>query len=261
MRRYEGSVVLITGAAGGFGSEAARRFAGEGARLLLSDIRDEPLEAVAAPLRAEGAEVETLAGDVSAWETADALVARAVERFGGLDVAVNNAGIGGGLGKLSQVPVEEAQRIFSINLMGVFLALKAQIPQMERQFAESGRRGAILNVASVAGVIGAPLLSVYSAAKHGVVGLTKSAAGECARKGIRINCLCPAFAETQMVTDFLDKMSGSAEEARARVLSNMPMRRFGQPDEVVQAMLWACAPENAFMTGHALVLDGGLSAV
>ncbi len=261
MTRYQDAVVLITGAAGGFGSIAAQRFAAEGAKLLLSDLESDAVERVAEPLRAAGSEVEVLAGDVSQWETAEALVERAKSHFAGLDVAINNAGIGGGLAKLSKIPVEEAQRIFSINLMGVFLAMKAQIPLMEQQFAASGRRSAILNVASVAGVVGAPLISVYAAAKHGVVGLTKSAAGESARKGIRINCLCPAFAETQMVTGFLKKMSGSEEDARTRVLSNMPMRRFGEPKEVVQAMLWACAPENSFMTGHALVLDGGLSAV
>ncbi len=261
MTRYQDSVVLITGAAGGFGKVAARRFAAEGANLLLSDIAAAPLEAAADELRADGVAVETLPGDVSTWETAEALVARAVERFGGLDVAINNAGIGGGLAKLPKIEVADAQRLIAINLMGVFLAMKAQIPLMERQFADQGRRGVILNMASVAGVIGAPLLSVYSAAKHGVVGLTKSAAGECARKGIRINCLCPAFAETQMVAAFLEKMGGSEEEARARVVSNMPMRRFATADEVVQAMLWACSAENAFMTGHALTLDGGLSAV
>ncbi len=261
MTRYQDSVVLITGAAGGFGRVAAERFAGEGAKLLLSDLKREAVESVAQPLRAAGSEVEVLAGDVSEWEKAEALVTRALQRFGCLDVAINNAGVGGRLAKLAKIPVEEAQRIVSINLMGVFLAMKAQIPPMERQFAETGRRGAILNLASVAGVVGAPLLSVYAAAKHGVVGLTKSAAGECARKGIRINCLCPAFAETRMVTDFIEKMGGSEAEARDRVVSNMPMRRFGEPEEVVQAMLWACSLENSFMTGHAIVLDGGLSAV
>ena len=205
--------------------------------------------------------VETLAGDVSRWETAEALVARAVAAYGRLDVAVNNAGIGGGIAKLPQIEVAQAERLFAINLMGVFLALKAQIPAMERQFAEDGRGGVILNLASVAGVVGAPLLAVYSAAKHGVVGLTKSAAGETARKGIRINCLCPAFARTAMVESFLERMEGEAEEAEARVVAHMPMRRMAGPEEVVQAILWACAPENSFMTGHALVLDGGLSAV
>ncbi|MEO1191243.1 MAG: glucose 1-dehydrogenase [Pseudomonadota bacterium] len=260
-QRFKDASVLITGAAGGFGRLAARRFAEEGAKLLLCDLSPERLEGVAAPLRAEGFAVETLAGDVSQWETAEALVSRACDLYGRLDVAINNAGIAGQLRKLPEVPVEEAQRVLSVNLLGVFLAMKAQIPVMEAQFAESGQGGVILNVASVAGLVGAPLLSVYGATKHGVVGLTKSAAGEYGRKGIRINCLCPAFADTDMVTGFMVGMRGTPEEARARVVANMPMRRFAEPAEVVQAMLWACAPENSFMTGHSLTLDGGLSAV
>jgi len=259
--RFKNDSVLITGATGGFGSLAAQRFADEGARLLLSDLDGDALDRVATPLRARGIAVETLAGDVSSWETAAALAERAVSVYGRLDVAVNNAGLGGGLAKLPQVQIEQAQRLIAVNLTGVFLAMRAQIPIMEGQFAETGRGGVILNLASVAGVIGAPLLSVYSATKHGVVGLTKSAAGESARKGVRINCLCPAFAKTQMVSAFVTKMEGNPQEAEARVVGNMPMRRMGEPDEVVQAMLWACSPENSFMTGHALVLDGGLSAV
>ncbi len=260
-KSYQDDVVLITGAAGGFGRLAARRFAEAGARLLLSDLEAEDLEAVAAPLRADGAVVECLAGDVSRWETAQGLVARAVDVFGRLDVAINNAGVGGLLKKLPGIEVAEAERVLAVNLMGVFLAMKAQIPVMEAQFAAGGRGGAILNVASVAGVVGAPMLAIYAAAKHGVVGLTKSAAGECARKGVRINCLCPAFADTAMVSEFLDEMRGDKEQALERVVSNMPMRRLADPQEVVQAMLWACSSENGFMTGHALVIDGGLSAV
>ena len=131
----------------------------------------------------------------------------------------------------------------------VFLAMKHQLPIMERQ-----NSGVILNVSSVAGVVGAPLLAAYSAAKHGVVGLTKSAAGEYARKGIRINAICPAFAETHMLTGMLDQMRGGADAATQRIVSNMPMRRFARPEEIVQAMLWICSRENSFMTGHALFL-------
>ncbi len=148
------------------------------------------------------------------------------------------------------------QQMLAVNVFGVFLAMKHQLPIMERQSS-----GAILNVSSVAGVVGAPLLAAYSAAKHAVIGLTKSAAGEYARKGVRINAICPAFAETHMLTGMLDQMRGGAEAATQRIVSNMPMRRFARPEEIVQAMLWICSRENSFMTGHALVLDGGLSAV
>ncbi|GAB5471359.1 MAG: glucose 1-dehydrogenase [Rhodospirillales bacterium] len=259
--RFQGASVLITGAAGGFGSLAAKRFAEEGAKLIVSDRDGEGLERTVAGLRDGGAAVVAHPGDVSLWHTAADLVGAAQEAYGRLDVAINNAGVGGILQKLPDIEVAEAEGVFAINLMGIFLAMKAQIPVMEAQFAASGKGGAILNVASVAGLVGAPLLSVYAAAKHGVVGMTKSAAGESARKGVRINCLCPAFADTQMVAGFLKEMRGSEEEARGRVVANMPMRRFAEPEEVVQAMLWASAPENSFMTGHALAIDGGLSAV
>jgi NAD(P)-dependent dehydrogenase (short-subunit alcohol dehydrogenase family) len=148
------------------------------------------------------------------------------------------------------------QQMLAVNVFGVFLAMKHQLPAMQQQ-----NTGAILNVSSVAGIVGAPLLAAYSAAKHGVIGLTKSAAGEYAGKGIRINAICPAFAETHMLTDMLGQMRGGAEAASQRIVSNMPMRRFARPEEIVQAMLWICSRENSFMTGHALVLDGGLSAV
>jgi NAD(P)-dependent dehydrogenase (short-subunit alcohol dehydrogenase family) len=127
---------------------------------------------------------------------------------------------------------------------------------MERQ-----GRGVILNVSSAAGVTGAPLMSAYAAAKHGVIGLTKSAAGEYARKGVRVNAICPSFTATPMVTGMLGEMRGSAEEAKARLLGAIPMRRVAEPEEIVQAMLWICSPQNSFMTGHALVVDGGLTAL
>lgn len=259
--RFGGLSVLVTGAAGGFGSLAARRFGKEGARLILSDLAEEPLQALAKDLRTDGIEVEALARDVSEPETAAVLVDQAVAAYGRLDVAVNNAGIAHPFAKLEAIEPAIFERMLAVNLTGVFLALRSQIPTMQRQFSLTGTGGVILNVASVAGVVGAPLLSAYAAAKHGVVGLTKSAAGECARKGVRINALCPAFAGTAMVEDALAQMPGERDESVERLVSNMPMRRLAKPEEVVEAMLFACAPDNGFMTGHALVLDGGLSAV
>ena len=196
------------------------------------------------------------AGDVREEATHRKLVAHAIDTYGRLDVAINNAGIAHSFTKLTDTDDAVMQQMLAVNVMGVFLAMKYQLPVMERQ-----NSGAILNVSSVAGVVGAPLLAAYSAAKHGVIGLTKSAAGEHARKGIRINAICPAFAETHLLTGMLDQMRGGAEAATQRIVSNMPMRRFARPEEIVQAMLWICSRENSFMTGHALVLDGGLSAV
>jgi NAD(P)-dependent dehydrogenase (short-subunit alcohol dehydrogenase family) len=251
---YKDQVVLITGAAGGFGRLAAAEFARAGAKLVLCDLDAKKLEELKSSLH--GADVLIEAGDVSEDATHRHLVAHATDAYGRLDVAINNAGVAHAFTKITETDDTVMQQMLAVNVFGVFLAMKHQLPIMERQ-----NSGVILNVSSVAGVVGAPLLAAYSAAKHGVVGLTKSAAGEYARKGIRINAICPAFAETHMLTGMLDQMRGGADAATQRVVSNMPMRRFARPEEIVQAMLWICSRENSFMTGHALVLDGGLSAV
>jgi NAD(P)-dependent dehydrogenase (short-subunit alcohol dehydrogenase family) len=251
---YKDQVVLITGAAGGFGRLAAAEFARAGAKLILCDLSADELEEVRSSLATSDVAIEP--GDVSQEETHRRLVARATNGHGRLDIAINNAGVAHAFTKITDTDNATMQQMLAVNVFGVFLAMKHQLPVMERQNA-----GAILNVSSVAGIVGAPLLAAYSAAKHAVIGLTKSAAGEYARKGIRINAICPAFAETHMLTGMLDQMRGGAEAARQRIVSNMPMRRFARPEEIVQAMLWICSRENSFMTGHALVLDGGLSAV
>jgi NAD(P)-dependent dehydrogenase (short-subunit alcohol dehydrogenase family) len=255
-RRYEGAAVLITGAASGFGRLAAERFAAEGARLALGDVSERGLTETADLVRGLGGEVVARVTDVAKPEDAEALVQASVAAYGRLDVALNNAGIGHGSAKLPDIPLDEMRRVIEVDLVGVFLAMKYQLPVMERQGG-----GVILNVASAAGVTGAPLMSAYAAAKHGVVGLTKSAAGEYARKGVRINAICPSFAGTPMVTGMLAHMHGSAEEASKRLLTSVPMRRIAEPEEIVQAMLWICSPQNSFMTGHSLVLDGGLTAL
>src|SRR3954453_11123580 len=251
---YKDRVVLITGAAGGFGRLAAAEFARAGAKLVLCDLDAEKLDQLKSSLA--GSDVIVEAGDVGEDATHRRLVAHAIDAYGRLDVAINNAGVAHAFTKITETDNAIMQQMLAVNVMGVFFATKYQLPVMERQ-----NSGAIVNVSSVAGIVGAPLLAAYSAAKHAVIGLTKSAAGEYARKGIRINAICPAFAETHMLTGMLDQMRGGAEAASQRIVSNMPMRRFARPEEIVQAMLWICSPENSFMTGHALVLDGGLSAV
>jgi len=258
--RFEGAAVIITGAACGFGRTAAERFAAKGASLVLSDLDQAGLTAVADAVRQQGCAVEAIPADVAKEETAAILVRTALERFGRLDVAVNNAGIVHPFAKLADLDAAVMERMFGVNVMGVFHGLKHQIPAMERLFTETGRTGAILNVASVAGLVGAPLLSAYAAAKHAVVGLTRSAAAETARRGVRINALCPAFTRTNMVKGSLHEMRGTEEEAIARIVATMPMRRLGEPAEIVDAMLWICSPANSFMTGQAIAVDGGPSA-
>jgi NAD(P)-dependent dehydrogenase (short-subunit alcohol dehydrogenase family) len=258
MSRFEGLTVLVTGATGGFGSRAAQRFAGEGARLVLSDLEAGPLEELAASLQAETA---MLAGDIADENLSESLVKLAVERFGKLDIAINNAGVAQSFVRLPQVPSDEARRIIEIDLLGVFYAMKYQIPIMEKQNRKNGHGGIIVNIASVAGLTGAARLSVYAAAKHGVVGLTRSAAAEYAAKGIRVNAVCPSYARTNMVGDFVKLAAGREAEAITELTRGVPMKRVAEVDEVVEVILFAADPKNSFMTGHALSVDGGITAI
>jgi len=256
--RFAGLTAIVTGATGGFGRRTAERLAQEGARLVLSDMNEAALKEFAASLPTETA---IRAGDISDESLSEALVELALERFGTLDVAINNAGIAQSFVKLPQVPSDEARRIIDIDLMGVFYALKHQLPAMERQNRASGRTAAIVNIASVAGLAGAPRLSVYSAAKHGVVGLTRSAAAEYATKGIRVNAVCPSFARTAMALDFLKMSPKGIEESAADLTRGVPMKRLAEVDEIIEVILFAGDPRNSFMTGQALAADGGITAI
>ena len=255
MGRFAGMTVLITGAAGGFGLAAAERFAAEGAHLVLSDIDATRLEQAAAGLKAQTA---LLAGDIADETLSQRLVELAFSRFGRLDVAINNAGIVHDFMKLPQTPSDLARRVFDIDLLGMFFALKHQIPALEAQHRDTGLKSAIVNIASVAGIAGAPKLAVYAAAKHGVIGLTRSTAVECANKGVRINAVCPSFARTAMVTEVLGTNNTSGE---ADLTRGVPMRRLAEVDEIIEVVLFAADPKNSFMTGQALAADGGITAI
>lgn len=256
MRRYAGKTVLITGAASGFGRLAAQRFSAEGADVVLGDIQEAALAETQRSVEAAGGRAVAVVTDVSKLADCQALVRAGLDRFGRLDVALNNAGVAHGTIKLVDTDEALMRKMFEVNVMGVFNGLKAQIPVMEGQGG-----GAILNTASVAGVTGAPLLAAYAAAKHAVIGLTKTVSAEVARKGIRVNAICPAFAETPMLNETLLEDGRPKDEKISRLVQTMPMRRPGTADEIVQAMLWICSPENSFMTGHSLVVDGGLTAL
>lgn len=258
MARFTGLTAIVTGATGGFGRRTAERLAEEGARLVLSDIAEAPLAEFAGTLPTE---TEIHAGDVSVESLSETLVNLALERFGTLDIAINNAGVAQSFVKLPLVPSDEARRIIDIDLMGVFYALKHQLPAMEKQNRLTGRTAAIVNIASVAGLAGAPRLSVYSAAKHGVVGLTRSAAAEYATRGIRVNAVCPSFARTAMALDFLKMSPKSLEESSADLTRGVPMKRLAEVDEIVEVILFACDPKNTFMTGQSLAADGGITAI
>jgi len=257
--RFKDKVVIVTGACGGIGSKAVEGFLEEGALVLASDLEKEQLEELKTNFNTS--RLITLAGDVRKSSTHLSLVETAVKTFGGLDIALNNAGISHEVVKLPLIEEEVARRVFDIDLMAVFLAMRAQLPIMAEQFSKTGRCGAIVNVSSAAGLVAAPLMSVYSAAKHGVIGLTKSAAAEYAKRGVRINSICPAFTKTAMVEGFFENTQQDREKAIERLTQGMPMSRMAEVSEIIVGILFAADPSNSFMTGNSIAIDGGLTAV
>ena len=257
--RFKDKVVIVTGACGGIGSKAVEGFLEEGALVLASDLEKEQLKELKTNFNTS--RLITLAGDVRKSSTHLSLVETAVTTFGGLDIALNNAGVSHEVVKLPLIEEEVARRVFDIDLMAVFLAMRAQLPIMAEQFSKTGRCGAIVNVSSAAGLVAAPLMSVYSAAKHGVIGLTKSAAAEYAKRGVRINSICPAFTKTAMVEGFFENTQQDREKAIERLTQGMPMSRMAEISEIIVGILFAADPSNSFMTGNSIAIDGGLTAV
>lgn len=248
---FNNKVVMITGAASGFGKMLAEQLAGLGAGLVLGDRNETALAEVAASLRASGAEVLAMHCDVSRETDVKALVQAGVENFGRLDIGVNNAGMSSPMKSLLDTEESDLDINFAVNAKGVFFGMKYQIRQMLTQGG-----GTVLNVSSMAGLGGAPKLAAYCAAKHAVIGLTKTAAVEFGRKNIRVNAICPFYSLTPMVTDSL----AADLETQQFLAAGSPMKRLGQPQEIVSAMLMLCAPENSYMNGQAIAVDGGVSA-
>jgi NAD(P)-dependent dehydrogenase (short-subunit alcohol dehydrogenase family) len=247
----QGKVVLVTGGASGIGRAAARALAREGAAVVVADINAVGGEETVRPIKAAGGQALFAHADVSKASDVEAMVAVAIRAFGGLDCAFNNAGIGGTYSRVPDKTEEEWDAVFDINLKGVWLCMKYEIPAM----LERGG-GAIVNMASLAGLAGFAYGSAYAAVKHGVVGLTKSAALEYARQNIRVNAVCPGYTDTPMVSGMIEAVPRMAEVTRT--LS--PMRRLGEPDEIADAVVWLCSDKASFITGHALPLDGGVTA-
>jgi NAD(P)-dependent dehydrogenase (short-subunit alcohol dehydrogenase family) len=245
-RSFEGKVVLVTGAAGGIGRATAVAFGRRGARVVIADVAD--LAATAAEVRCAGAEVLAVTCDVSRDDDVRALVARAVERFGRLDCAYNNAGIEGEPAATHECSEENWDRTLAVNLKGVWLCLRHEIPQMLKQGG-----GTIVNCASVAGLVGIAGLPAYEASKHGVVGLTRTAALETVKQNIRINAVCPGA----ILTPMLERFMASSPEARATVVASEPIGRIGKPEEIAECVLWLCSDASSFVTGQALAADGG----
>lgn len=248
--RFAGKSVLVTGAGSGIGRATATAFAAEGARLIVCDVNDSAGQGTVALIRERGGEAEFVHSDVSRATDCAAMVERALSRFGRLDVAFNNAGINLQVAPIAEVDEGDWQKILGVNLTGVFLSMKYEIPAMKR----SGG-GRIINTASVGGLIGTAGITPYCATKHGVVGLTKSAALDHIKDGIRINAICPGGTLTPMLTEWFK----DPEVARAKV-AETPIGRMAEPSEIARAVLFLASEESSFMVGHALVADGGLTA-
>lgn len=251
MTEWASKVVIVTGGTSGIGREAAVLFAKKGARVVAAGRRENEGNLTLDLIRGAGGEGLFVKTDVSQASEVKALVEKTVAAFGGLDCAFNNAGIEGTWTPIVEQAEEDWDRTIDINLKGAWLCLKFEMQQMLKQ----GRGGAIVNNSSVAGFIGSYGVAAYSASKHGVLGLTKSAALEVAKNGIRVNAVCPAVIETPMA----DRLFG-APEVNKRALELHPIGRFGKPSEVAEAVLWMCSSAASFMTGQSLVLDGGFLA-
>jgi NAD(P)-dependent dehydrogenase (short-subunit alcohol dehydrogenase family) len=249
----EGRSSLVTGGGGGIGRASALAFAREGARVAVADIDPDTAAETAAMIGSAGGEAIALSGDVSREPEMRAIIERVVAAFGRLDCAFNNAGISGyqveaaGL-KTAQWPEASFDRMIAVNLKGVWLALRHEIPIMEKNGG-----GAIVNTGSIAGLIGLPTSSAYVAAKHGVIGLTQTAALEYAGSGIRINAVCPGYIRTRMTEDTMRRRG-------PEILANTPLARMGEPEEIAEMVVWLSSERASFVTGAAFNVDGGWMA-
>ena len=248
---FEGKVGLVTGGTSGIGRETAVLFAKAGAKVVVTGRREVQGNETIEMVRAAGGDALFVKSDVSKAAEVETLIQKVVERFGRLDIAFNNAGVEGVQAPIVRQSEEDWDRTIAINLKGVWLCLKYEIRQMLRQ----GGGGAIVNMASTIGLIGTAGVAAYSASKHGVIGLTKTAALENAKSGIRINAVCPGFTETPMADRIF-----RAPAVRKYVVDCHPIGRFGRPAEIAEAVVWMCSDRASFMTGQSLVLDGGFLA-
>ncbi len=249
--RLDGKTILITGAATGIGRATAQLAAERGARVVVADVADEAAGQTVRAIADAGGEAHYIPTDVSDAASVKQLVLSTVERFGALDGAFNNAGISGDTAITARCSEDNFDRIMAINLKGVWLCMKEEI----RAMLDAGG-GAIVNTASVAGLVGAAGTPVYSAAKHGVVGLTRTAALEYARKGIRVNAVCPGVIDTPMIEQF----TREGPVAREQLTQLEPLGRLGKPEEIAAATVFLLSDDSSFVTGTAMPVDGGYTA-
>jgi NAD(P)-dependent dehydrogenase (short-subunit alcohol dehydrogenase family) len=252
-QRFSGKVALVTGGASGIGQACAQLFAREGASVIVSDVALEGGQHTVRLIEEGGGEASFVETDVSKAAQVEALVGRTVETYGRLDYAFNNAGIEGRMAtNTADYPEEDWNRVIAINLKGVWLCMKNEIAQMLRQGG-----GSIVNNSSVEGLVGLQGTSAYAASKHGVLGLTKTAALEYAQSGIRVNAVCPGLIRTPMVERYT---GGDAETEAQWAAIFEPVGRMGSSEEVAEAVVWLCSEAASFVTGHAMAVDGGFLA-
>ncbi len=248
----EGKVALVTGAAGGIGRAAAQIFAREGASVVVSDLQEAAGAETVQLIRDAGGEAIFVRCDVTQSADVEKLVRSAVGTYGRLDCAYNNAGVEGAWTRIHECTEENFDLNYNVNLKGVFFCIKYQV----KQFLAQGGPGAIVSTASIAGLVGSKNAGAYVAAKHGVVGLTKTAALEYATKGIRVNAVCPGVIRTPM----LERMFQQNPKMEAPMLGFEPIGRFGMPSEIGEAAVWLCSEQASFVTGLAMAVDGGAIA-
>ena len=247
----EGKIALVTGAGSGIGRESALAFAASRARVMVSDVVVEGGEETVAQIKAAGGDATFMRADVSQGADVEALIRQTVETYGRLDCAHNNAGIEGDMAPTADCTEANWDRTIAINLKGVWLCMRYEIPQMLEQGG-----GVIVNTSSVAGLVGFVNLPAYVATKHGVAGLTRTAALEYAQQGIRVNAVCPGVINTPMI----DRIVAGDAEAEAQFTALEPVGRMGSPAEVAQAVVWLCSDAASFVTGVAMPVDGGFVA-
>ena len=245
---FSGKVAVVTGAASGMGLATAQAFAQSGAAVVLADFKEDAVRAEAEKLVAAGHKALAVRCDVSDDAEVAAMVDRTVDEFGRLDAAFNNAGVMARIAATGESTREDWDRVIGVNLRGVWSCMKQELRQMERQGS-----GAIVNNASVGALTGNPGIASYIASKHGVVGLTRTAALEYVKRGIRVNAVNPGLIDTQVARDVVD----GDEQAYGDIAKHVPIGRAGRPEEIASVVLWLCSPGASYVVGHALTVDGG----
>jgi NAD(P)-dependent dehydrogenase (short-subunit alcohol dehydrogenase family) len=249
-RPFDDKVALVTGAGGGIGRATAELFAAQGAKVLAVDLREELAAETVASIEGAGGTGLALAADVTDEAQVQAMVATAVDTWGRLDAAHNNAGMSGTPSAFHEMSLEAWDQVVTLNLTSVFLCMKHELAHMA---GESGTGGAIVNTSSGAGIIGFPSLPHYVASKHGVLGLTKTAAQEYVRQGVRVNAVCPGTTDTPMMRGFI----GGDEAMEKMMRRTVPTGEMGRPEQIAEAVVWLCSDKASFVNGDTMLVDGG----